>query len=66
MLELLLVQWVKNLTAMAQAAVEVRVQSLESEDLVLSQLQYRSHLWLIFNPWPRSFHTLQVLDVFRP
>ena len=59
-----MMQWVKSLTAVAQVALEVWVQSpaLHSglKDLVLLQLQYSSQLQLGFNLWPRNFHMLQV------
>ena len=48
------VQWVKNLTAVAQITVEGQVQSLAQhsglKDPVLLQL------WLGFSPWPGNFH----------
>ena len=48
------VQWVKNLTAMVQAAAKVQGQSLAwhsgLKDLALLQLLLR------FNPWPGNFH----------
>ena len=51
-------QWVKNLTAVAGFAVEVRAGSLAQgsglKDLALPQL------WLGFNPWPGNFHMPQV------
>ena len=47
-------QWVKNLTAAAQVAVELQVQSPAQhsglKDLVIPQLQHRLQLWLGFNP----------------
>ena len=53
-------QWVKNLTAAAQAAAEARVRSLaqhsQLRDLALPQLQKRLQLWLRFSPWPKNFH----------
>ena len=30
------------------------------KDLALSLQQFGSLLWLMFNPWPRNFHMLQV------
>ena len=52
------VQWVKNLTAMVQAAAKVQGQSLAwhsgLKDLALLQLLLR------FNPWPGNFHMPQV------
>ena len=55
-------QWVKNMIAVAQVAVEVRVrypaQYTGLKDLVLPQLWCRSQLQLRFKPWPRSFHML--------
>ena len=48
------VQWVKNLTAAAQVAMEGWVQSLAQrsglKDSLLPQLQRRLHLQLRFNP----------------
>ena len=51
-------QWVKNLTAVAQVPVEVRVQSTAQCSGLndLAQL----HLQLGFNPWPGNFHMPQV------
>ena len=50
------VQQVKNLTAVAQIATEVWVQSpawcSELKDLMMLQLQHKSQLLLGFNPWP--------------
>ena len=47
-------QWVKHLTAVAQASVVLPVRSLACccgcRDLVVLQL------WLRLNPWPRNFH----------
>ena len=47
-------QWIKNLTAAAQVAVETRVQSLAQH----SGLKYPAmlQLQLRLNPWPRNFH----------
>ena len=57
-------QWVKNPTTVAQAAVEVQVQSLDQhsglKDPALLQLQCKSQMWFGFNSWPRNFHMLQV------
>ena len=59
-----LVQWVKNLTAVAQVAAEVRIESSAQpsrlKDPVLLQLRCRSHLWLRLNPWSRNFHMPRV------
>ena len=53
-------QWVKNLTAAAQVAVEARVRSLAwhdgLKDLVFLQLQGQWQLWLRFTSWPGNFH----------
>ena len=58
------VQWVKNLTATAPIAVEVRVHSPTQcsglKDPVLIHLQHRLQLWLGFNPWPSNFCVPQV------
>ena len=46
-------QWIKNLTAAAQVAVEVvssQTQQGGLKDLALLQL------WLRFSPWPGNFH----------
>ena len=55
-----MVQQVKNLTAMAQVAVEAQVQSLARcsglKDLTLPQLWCWSQLWLRFSLWPGNFH----------
>ena len=57
-------QWVRNPTAVAQAAVEMRVPSPTPHDglkePVLPQLWHRSQLWLRFTPWPRNYHMLLV------
>ena len=49
-----MVQWVKNLTAVAQVALEAQVQSPaqhgELKDLALPQLWFRSQLQLGFSP----------------
>ena len=59
-----MVQWVKNLAAVAWVTVEAQVQYLarcsELKDLILPQLCHTSELSLRFNPWPRNFHVLQV------
>ena len=48
------VQWIKNLTAVAQVAVEAWVQSLAwHSGLKEPALQ---QLWLGFKPWLRNFH----------
>ena len=51
-----MVQWVKNLTSVAQIPVEVQVRSLAQhnglKDLVLLQLWHKSQLCLGFSPWP--------------
>ena len=51
-------QWVKNLTAVAQVAVEAQVLSPAQhgglKDPVLPQPQLK------FSPWSRTFHVLQV------
>ena len=53
-----MVQWVKNLTAVAWVAAKIEVQSLAWQsglkDLALPQPG------LGFNPWPRSFYVLWV------
>ena len=53
-------QWVKNMIAVAQVAVEVRVrypaQYTGLKDLVLPQLWCESQLWLGFNPQAGNFH----------
>ena len=53
-------QWVKNLTAAAPGAAELRVHSLALQsglrDPALLQLQHRSLLWLGFSSWPRNLH----------
>ena len=53
-----MVQWVKNLTAVAQVALEAQVQSPaqhgELKDLALPQLWHRLQLRLRFNPWSRT------------
>ena len=53
-------QRVKNLTAAALVAVEVRVwppaQHSRLKNLVLPYLQSRSQLWLRCSPWPGNFH----------
>ena len=58
------VQWVKNLTAVAQVAVETQVQSPAQhcglKDQELQHLLRRSQLQLGFDPWPRKFHLLWV------
>ena len=52
-------QWVKNLIAAAQVAVEGQVRYLAPcsglKDLVLLQLWCRLQLWLGFGPWPGNF-----------
>ena len=54
-------QWVKNLTAVARVAVEVRVQSLARgswlKNVALLQRQLR------FSPWARNFHMPQAWPV---
>ena len=65
-----MVQWVKNPTAGAWAAVNVWVQSLVwiqslvwcsgLKDPALLQLWSRLQLWLGFNPWFGNFHMPQV------
>ena len=56
--------WLKRLTAAAQDAVEVWVQSLAQcnglKDPVLPQLWCRLQLQLGFGPRPRTFHMLWV------
>ena len=58
----LVVQWVRNLTAVAQVAGEAQVQSLAwcsgLKHPVLLQPWHRSQLQFGFNPWPRNFHVL--------
>ena len=54
-------QWVKNLTAVAQVTVEALLQSpawhSEIKNLTLPQLQCGSQqLWPRFSPWPENFH----------
>ena len=55
--------WVKDPTAVAQMAVEARVQSWAwhsgLKDPELPQLWHRSQPWLRFNPRPGNFHMLQ-------
>ena len=50
------VQWVKNLTAVVQVAVEAQVLTLTGcrglKALVLPQLWCSLQLWLGFDPWP--------------
>ena len=59
-----MVQWVKNLTEVAQVAAEAQAPSPAQysglKDLALLQLQCRSQLQLGFNPLPRNFHMPQV------
>ena len=59
-----MVQWVKNLTAVARVAVEVWVQSLTQcsglKDPMLLKLWHGLQLWLRFNSWPENFHMPQV------
>ena len=54
------VQWVKNLTAVAWVAMEARVGSPAQcsgvKDPGLPQLQCRSQLQLGLNLWPRNCH----------
>lgn len=45
-----MIQWVRNLTAVAQVAAEARCSGLN--DPALPQLQLR------FTPWPGNLHTL--------
>ena len=56
-------QWVRNLTKVAQVAVETQVRSSSwysgLKDPELPQLWCRLQLWLRFNPWPGNFHMLQ-------
>ena len=64
MIEILVVaQWIKNLTATAQVAVEVQVQSWSQYSglkySALPQLWRRSQLHLRFSLWHRNFHMLQ-------
>ena len=51
-------QWVKNVTAVAQVAVEMSVASLAwlsgLKDLALMWLHKGSQLHLGFSPWPRT------------
>ena len=55
-----MVQWVKNLTAVARVAAEVQVPSPAwcsgLKNLVLPQLCCRSQLQLGFDLWPGNFH----------
>ena len=57
-------QSVKNLTAAAQVAVEMRVRSLawcsRLKDLALLHLWCRSQVWLRLSPWSGNFHMLRV------
>ena len=53
---LAVVQWVKNLTAVAWATVEV--QWIKGSGI--PQLWCRLQLQLGFSPWPGNFHMLQV------
>ena len=59
LLDLIVVQWVKNLTTVAWVTAEVWVQSLaqcsELKDLVMLHLWHRWQQWLRLNPWPRNF-----------
>ena len=59
-----MVQWVKNLAAVAPVAAKAQVQSLARnsrlEDPVLPQRQCKSQLWLRFNPWPGNLCMLRV------
>ena len=61
---LAVVQWAKNLTAVARVTVEVQVQSLAQcsgfKDSVLPQLWCKSQLQLRFNPRPGNIHMPQV------
>ena len=58
------VQWVKNLTAVAEWLRSVQKCRfnpwLELKDLVLLQLRCRMMLWLPFSPWPGNGHMLRV------
>ena len=53
----IVLQWVKNPTAMAQVAAEAWVQSPAWYSRLKNPLL---QLWLRFNLWPRNFHMLQV------
>lgn len=53
-----MVQWVKNLTVVAQVIAEVQVQSpAQHSELKTPELP---QLWLLFNPWPGNIHMLWV------
>ena len=55
-----MMQWVKNLTAVAQVALEALEQSLAWHSgfkyPALLQLWCKSELWLRFSPWTENFH----------
>ena len=57
-------QWVKNLMAAAEVAMEAQVQSSvwgsRLKDLALVQLWCSLQLWLVFSPWLGNVHMLQV------
>ena len=57
-------QWVKNLTAVALVTAKAQVVSLAQcsglKDLALPQLWHRLLLWLRFSPWLGNFHMPQV------
>ena len=53
-----MVQWVKNLAAVAQVAMEVCVQSPAQCSELKDLVWHGSQLQLRFNPWPRNFHML--------
>ena len=48
------VLWVKNLTSVAQVAVEARVQFPDWHSGLKDPVS--PQLWLRFNPWPENFH----------
>ena len=63
------VQWVKNLTAVAQVTATVWVWGPAwcsgLKDLALPHLQHRSKLQLGLGPWPGNFHMPQVQPLKR-
>ena len=65
----MVVQWVKDPTAVALVTAEAQVQSPAQhrglKNSTLLQLWQRSQLWLGFNPWPRNFHVLLVQSLIK-
>ena len=53
-------QWIENPTGVARVAAKSRVRSQAQlsglKYLVLPQLQWRSQVQLVFDPWPENFH----------